>query len=491
MVFLYKMQAIRAMESLALQDCLTEDALMQRAGAKAWDSLRSRWPNAKHIMVVTGKGHNAGDGYILAQAALAAGCDVQLVALEPLERLTGTILQAARACCEQGAAWIPFNDSLTLKADVIVDAMLGIGCQRAVVDPYASAITRVNQSGCPVFSLDIPSGLNADTGQHYGCAVHANATITFLANKVGLYVHEGRSLSGQVECATLGIAPEHCQLISPWLQLLDASTLPHLFPKRKKDTHKGDFGHVLVIGGDYGMGGAVLMAAEAAMRVGAGLVTVATRPEHLSCVTARRPEIMCAQVENADQLAPLIERSTVIVIGPGLGQSDWAKALFDRVVDSGRPLIVDADGLNLLASYPKKLPQAIITPHPGEAARLLGSSVNQVQADRYQSVLALQSQYSDVAILKGAGTLVQTDTLPPALCAAGNPGMATGGMGDILSGVIGGLLAQQYTLTQAAQVGVLIHSMAADQAASQCGERGLLASDLLDLIRALVNPNDT
>ncbi len=263
-----------------------------------------------------------------------------------------------------------------------------------------------------------------------------------------------------------------------------------LLPKRRRHANKGDYGHVLVIGGDYGMGGAVRMAAEAALRVGAGLVSVATRPEHVGVVTTCRPEIMCHQIHVPEDLDSLLQRATVLVIGPGLGKSEWSRKLFNHLINFNLPKVIDADGLNLLAEAPQKQTQWILTPHPGEAARLLKITVSEIQQDRQKAVKSLQKNYGGVAILKGAGTLVQNGLLNQAIhCSAGNPGMASGGMGDVLSGVIGGLLAQKLDLTQAAEIGVQIHSQAADQAAAQGGERGLLACDLLPYLRLLVNPD--
>jgi ADP-dependent NAD(P)H-hydrate dehydratase / NAD(P)H-hydrate epimerase len=261
-----------------------------------------------------------------------------------------------------------------------------------------------------------------------------------------------------------------------------------LLPKRLRDTSKGDYGHVLIIGGDYGMSGAVRMAGEAALRTGAGLVSVATRPEHLAVVSGPRPEIMCHCIVTPDDLAPLLTRATVLVLGPGLGKSAWSRAIFDYILtECMLPMVLDADGLNLLAETPQQYAQWILTPHSAEASRLLNCSIASVQQDRQAAVRTLQAQFDGVAILKGPGTLICQKSSPVQYCAAGNPGMASGGMGDVLSGVIGGLLAQQLNLFDAAQTGVLIHSMAADQAAAASGERGLLASDLFPYLRTLVN----
>jgi ADP-dependent NAD(P)H-hydrate dehydratase / NAD(P)H-hydrate epimerase len=242
----------------------------------------------------------------------------------------------------------------------------------------------------------------------------------------------------------------------------------------------------LVIGGDRGYSGAARMAAEAALRVGAGLVSVATHPEHASLLNITRPELMCHGVENAEQLSHLLEKANAIVIGPGLGQSKWAAELFIAAIKSAKMLVVDADGLNLLAHVPKNQPNWILTPHPGEAARLLHSSSNDVQYDRYASAAAIQAKYGGIAILKGAGTIIASgDDI--AVSSTGNPGMASGGMGDVLSGVIAGLLAQGVSHKDSAQQGVYLHGMAADLAAEQGGERGLLASDLMPYLRQLVN----
>ncbi len=263
--------------------------------------------------------------------------------------------------------------------------------------------------------------------------------------------------------------------------------LKAFLPIRPKDSHKGDYGHVLVIGGDYGMGGAVRMAAEAALRVGAGLVSVATRPEHLNIVSAVRPEIMCHEVNTAEELQVLLEKATVVLIGPGLGQSEWSLSLFEAILTVDKPMVLDAEALHCLANAPIKKDHWILTPHPGEAARLLKTTCQEIQEARQYFVEALQAQYGGVAILKGMGTLIKAEKESTYICTKGNPGMASGGMGDVLSGVITGLLAQGIPLVIAAKMGVYIHALAADQAALQEGERGLLASDLLPHLRALVN----
>ena len=270
-------------------------------------------------------------------------------------------------------------------------------------------------------------------------------------------------------------------------------SIKHNLFKRSEHSHKGDNGHVLVLGGDHGFGGAALMSAEAAARTGAGLVSVATRPEHLPAFLARRPELMVRGINDASEIPFLLKHATVLVVGPGLGQSSWSEKCIDAALSPDRPTVLDADALNLLSRELIELPaggQTLITPHPGEAARLLGRNIDIIQRDREQACLDLQSKFGGIAILKGAGTLIayqQNQRQQLDLCTHGNPGMGSGGMGDILSGVLGGLLAQGFSLIESARLGVCIHSYSADLVAENSGQRGMLATDLLPQIQALVN----
>ncbi len=254
---------------------------------------------------------------------------------------------------------------------------------------------------------------------------------------------------------------------------------------RDRDAHKGHFGHVLVVGGDYGFSGAACLAAEGALRVGAGLVSVATRAEHATMLNLARPELMCHAVSTFLTLKPILQRATMLVVGPGLGRTNWAKDLLEGVLQAELPLILDADGLNLLAENPVKKSNWILTPHPGEAARLLKTSAEEIQRDRVAAVTRLQQHFGGWVILKGAGTLIAGPN-EIAICHAGNPGMASGGMGDVLSGVLGGLAASGIPLADAAKLGALLHALAGDLAAKE-GERGMIASDLMPYLRKLVN----
>lgn len=257
---------------------------------------------------------------------------------------------------------------------------------------------------------------------------------------------------------------------------------------RERDAHKGDFGHVLIVGGDYGMGGACRLAGEAALRSGAGLVSIATRPEHAFAIMGNCPELMCHGVQKPADLDPLLARATVVAVGSGLGQHAWGAALWEHVLASDLPLVVDADALNLLAKKPITRENWILTPHPGEAARLLQTKSADIEIDRLQAVQALQKKYDGIMVLKGADTLVMSAMNIPDLCTAGNPGMATAGTGDVLTGVIAALVAQGLSLLDAARLGVVAHATAGDEAVEWGGgERGILASDLFEGIRVCLN----
>jgi hydroxyethylthiazole kinase-like uncharacterized protein yjeF len=281
---------------------------------------------------------------------------------------------------------------------------------------------------------------------------------------------------------------------------LTYDSLKPLLPPRTADSHKGHFGHVLVIGGDRGMGGAVAMAGEAAGRCGAGLVSIATRAAHVPALLARRPELMAHGVEHGVELETLLERATVLVLGPGLGHGAWSRDLLVAALDGAARkelnVVLDADALNWLAKEPALLParlqgKCLLTPHPGEAGRLLGCETSAVNADRPAAAQALQRKFGGAAVLKGSGTLIchaSGDRLHVEACGHGNPGMASGGMGDVLSGVLGSLLAQGFSLADSARLGVCIHSNAADLAAADTGQRGLLATDLMPYIHLLMNP---
>ncbi|WP_017365873.1 bifunctional ADP-dependent NAD(P)H-hydrate dehydratase/NAD(P)H-hydrate epimerase [Methylococcus capsulatus] len=458
--------------------------LMHRAGAAAFEALRRRWPEAKTLSVVCGPGNNGGDGYVIARLALAAGFDVRAYPVGPVERLRGDGAAAFAEYRNADGPLLNFIPPGFEGAEILVDALLGTGLDRDVTDEYAAVIDAVNDFPGKVVAVDIPSGLNADTGAVMGKAVRADLTVSFIGLKQGLFTGAGPAHCGEIVFDDLDTPPEIRLAQTPSSRLLRSNDFT--LPPRRRDAHKGHYGHVLVIGGECGYSGAARMAAEAAARTGAGLVSIATRTSHAPLLNVGRPELMVHGAESGGELGPLLQRASVLALGPGLGQGEWAKALFDAALDCGKPAVIDADALNLLAKLPRRCDHWILTPHPGEAARLLGVAVADVQRDRFAAVSALQRRYGGVAVLKGAGTLIAGPDGVPHVARWGNPGMASGGMGDVLTGVIAGLRAQHVPPFESACLGVRIHGQAGDLAAS-AGERGLLAGDLIDALRACIN----
>jgi NAD(P)H-hydrate epimerase len=461
--------------------------LMRRAGRAAFEALRHAWPSAPHIAVLCGPGNNGGDGYVLATEARAEGLDASVYFLSDPDQLTGDAAGAWRRFRDEGGRACVFEGKIDPGAHVIVDAMLGTGLSRPPEGAIGRAIEAANAHSAPVLAVDIPSGLFADTGAAPGPVIAAQRTVTFIGMKLGLLTGEGPEVAGEIVFRDLGVPAETYQGVTPACERLDRRQLAGWLPPRTRTAHKGAFGHVLVVGGNRGMAGAARMAGEAALRAGAGLVSVATHPEHAASLNAGRPELMCIGVNGPEALDPLLDRATVVALGPGLGQDGWARALHSRVLAAGLPVVLDADGLNLLAANADTRDNWVLTPHPGEAARLLGCETREIQADRPRAVADIAARHQAVVILKGAGTLVAGGDRPLRVCSDGNPGMASGGMGDVLTGLVAGLAAQGLALADAAAAGVLAHALAGD-AAAMAGERGLLAGDLLEVLRRQLNP---
>ncbi len=487
-ITLYTASQIRELERLAGEDCaLSGFELMSRAGYQLFECIQAQFPHAKTLAVFCGGGNNGGDGYVLASMVLAAGRSVSVYSVCDPNLLGGEAFMAYQGFLEAGGSVSRFQPFLLIKADVFVDALLGTGLNRDVDGHYAAAIEYINHAQVKKIAVDIPSGLNADTGSVMGCAVQADCTLTFVGLKCGLFTGQAAACCGALFYASLAIPEQVFAKVPSQLCRVERES----FPKRNRAAHKGCFGHVLVVGGELGFSGAARLAAEAALRVGAGLVSVATRASHAGLLNANQPELMVHGVENALAIEPLLAKATVVVMGPGLGQSVWAEALFKQVLHSAKNVVLDADALNILAKFPQVRPllhnrQHILTPHVGEAARLLNCSNAVVNGDRFSAASLLQRQYGGICVLKGAGTLV-ADEQEIAVVNTGNPGMASGGMGDVLAGMMGGLWAQGLPLPWVARQGAYLHGLAADLSAQKQGERGLLASDLLPYVRQLVN----
>jgi len=488
---LYSAAGTRELDRITIQEFGVPGVhLMQRAGRAAFRELLRYWPEPEHLHVFCGTGNNGGDGFVIAALALQRRVPVTVWQVGATEKIRGDALAARQYAEREGVSIEAFAGTIP-SSGVIVDALLGTGLRDAVCGAYADAIGAINASGLPVLAIDIPSGLSSDTGEILGNAVAARVTVSFIGLKLGLFTGSGPDCCGAVRFSDLNVPPEVFERVAAEATRLDLGVLaPALLPPRPRSAHKGLFGHVLVVGGDHGMAGAAAMASEAALRVGAGLVSCATRAEHVPIVVGRCPEVMAHAVRSGQDLEPLLARASVVVIGPGLGRAAWGQQLLQRVLQSELPMVVDADALNLVsegaagASLPRD--RWLLTPHPGEAARLLHCSTSDIQRDRFQSARALQQRYGGAVVLKGAGTLVAAAD-GVAVCNDGNPGMASGGMGDVLSGVLGGLLAQKLTVADAARLGVCIHGRAGDLAAA-AGERGTSATDLMAFLRRSVNP---
>ncbi|MCV6639442.1 NAD(P)H-hydrate dehydratase [Candidatus Albibeggiatoa sp. nov. NOAA] len=485
---LYRATQVRELDRIAIADMgVSGVCLMERAGSAAFHLLETKWPKANRIIVICGIGNNGGDGYVLARLAFLAGYDVTVLQLGDIKKLKGDAKIVYDAMTEVGLSVQVFAEKKLSVVDVVVDALLGTGLSREVRGEWKEVIEGINRCQCPVLSLDIPSGLHADTGNVMGAAVHAQATISFIGLKQGLFTAEGPEYCGEICFDDLKVPAEIYKQIKSHILRFDYNVLSHLLTRRSRTAHKGSFGHVLIIGGDVGMTGAVRLAAESALRVGAGKVTIATRQAHAALINMGCPEIMCHGIETPEQLEPLLESADVIAIGTGLGQAEWGQAVFDKVKCLDKPMVIDADALNLTAQSPCRFKNSIITPHPGEAARLLQTGIQEVQHDRFAAVQSLQLRFGGVCVLKGAGTLIADPKGDIGVCTVGNPGMAVGGSGDMLTGVIAGLLAQGLKNIDAARLGVCLHGQAGDKAAQQ-GERGMLPSDLLPWLRFYANP---
>lgn len=480
---LYSAAQVRALDASLIAAGAAGFELMQRAARATWRALVRQWPTASELSVLAGHGNNAGDGYLVAVLAQRAGWSVRVLAVGDPQRLQGDAALAHAEAVSENVLIEPWTAQSGLRG-IVLDALLGTGLSGDVREPYASAIAAINASGLPVAAVDIPSGLCTDTGRILGHAVHADLTVTFIGLKVGLFTGDAADVVGELVFNDLHADSQLIGGAAFTARRLTAANLPRPAP-RTPTSHKGRFGHVLLIGGDRGLGGAILLSAQSALRSGAGMVSVATRSEHVSAALARIPEAMVLGTSSANQLMVLLQKVSVLVVGPGLGQAGWGRSLLSAAANAPLPQVWDADALNLLAEERVSLPKdCVITPHPGEAARLLGMSTLQVQADRPAAAHALSKKYTAVVVLKGAGSLIAHPDGRLALCHQGHPAMATAGLGDVLAGLIGALLAQGMEPFDAACLAVWLHANAGEQQ-GKLG-RGLAASDLIPAIRQLL-----
>lgn len=483
---LYSAEQSRAVDRCAIdQHGLCGPRLMARAARAAFRRLLDEAPQPECLQILCGPGNNGGDGRLLAILAAGRGIPVTLYEVGGAARSDDAVRAAQRAA-GAGLEARPYEGALARRG-IIVDAMLGTGIRGAPRDAYARAIRAVREAARPVLALDVPTGVDSDTGHAEGEAIVADWTVSFITAKRGLYTGAGPAHAGAVCVDDLGVPAAAFDAAGRAWDVLDLDAeLQHL-PERDAGAHKGRFGRCLLIGGDEGMGGAIILASEAALRTGVGLARAATRAANIPPLLARRPECMAAVIDHRNDLEAQLPWADALVVGPGLGQAPWGEQLLHAALEAGKPMIVDADALNLVAAGGSRSlpPGCVVTPHPGEAARLLGVSAADVEADRYAAALQLAERLGAAVVLKGQGSLVAAGE-EGWLCTAGNAGMASGGMGDVLSGVIGALLAQGLQAAPAARLGTVLHSCAADRAAALRGRCSLLASDLADALGELL-----
>jgi hydroxyethylthiazole kinase-like uncharacterized protein yjeF len=483
---LYLGQDVKKLDELAIQSGISGYELMCRAGMCAFVCLKEHWPQVKEITVFCGKGNNGGDGFVLARLAKEQGIKVVVYDLRQNEKSPNEAEEARKAWQNQGGETQPYQGQ-PIVGDVIVDALLGTGAKAPLAADMAAAIKAINESELPVLAIDLPSGLAADTGLHLGHAIKADTTVTFIGLKVGLFLKDAVDYVGEIVFDSLEISEFLYEKVSPCAWRLDYEEAMSALKKRKRSSHKGDFGHVLVVGGgQLGYSGAPALTAEAAMRAGAGLVSAVVSKDCLPLLARCPRELMCYAQDDPKDCAELFSRVSVVVAGPGLSQNSWGEHFFKAALALQKPGVLDADALNWLAKSPQQLMNWVLTPHPGEAARLLNQSIEDVQADRIAAAVALQQRYGGVIVLKGAGTVVVDSDGKIFINEGGIPALSTAGSGDILAGLIGGLLAQGLTMSQAAKLGVSVHTHAA-LIEQSFGERGMIASDLLLHCRSLLN----
>ncbi len=484
---LYQCSQVKAIDLAIIKNGTPGFELMMRAGRASFDLLVKIWPEADKITVVCGGGNNGGDGYIVAGLAMSSSLEVSVVSIVDTATLRGDAKLAYDFALKQGVQTVSIlrtQESITdlSISGVVVDALLGIGLQGKIRENHAQLIRRINATKLPVLSLDIPSGLCGDSGSPLGDCMKASQTITYIALKQGLLAGGASYYTGELVFDDLGVKTSVNDLgIEPSAHRLIEEK--PLLPPRSLNSHKGLFGSLVVIGGSEGMGGAGIMASEAGFIAGAGVVRLMTHEGHRAVALSRTPELMTSNYLHQQEVGRWLSGSSALVFGPGLEWSEEIDSLFRHFLDYEKPMVIDAQGLQFLADQPRLKSNWVLTPHPGEAAKLLGCKSDEIQRDRFFAAKAIQRKYGGVCVLKGAGTLVATAQRIH-VCEHGNPSMSTAGMGDILAGLIGGLLAQGFGLEAAAKLAVWAHATAGDSATRKLGKH-LRATDIYPFLRSL------
>ncbi|MCK5825437.1 MAG: NAD(P)H-hydrate dehydratase [Desulfuromusa sp.] len=477
--------------------------LMENAGRSCsyWftDKFTAYFPGP--VLVVAGKGNNGGDGYVMARILSESGWQVTTLILGEEEAISGDARVMLNIIGKLGLPIRYIEDISALKdsfaemaPSLIIDAIFGTGLKSTVRGLQAAAIALINESNAPVFAVDIPSGVDGSTGRVCGVAVEADLTVTFDHAKIGHGSYPGAAYAGALKVVDIGIPTTGRQTFSSQISLLDKTDVQALLPDRSTVGHKGTFGHLLVLAGSPGKTGAAVLAGNAAARSGCGLVTVATAAtvhdiievkltEAMSCALADQGGLISLQAQ--EQIEQLLVDRQALAVGPGLGQSDQLAELLKLLLTTVTvPTVIDADGLNLLAGQLEclsdgKEKELVLTPHPGEMARLTGLTVAEIEANRFEIAQKFATEYGVVLLLKGARTVIAAPDGRVNINSTGNEGLASGGSGDVLTGLIGGLLAQGLDSFSAATLGAWLHGRAAELVADQQGTAGMIASDLL------------
>ena len=477
-MLLYTPDAVYQLDQSAVeQDGISEIELMRRAGESVWQEISCRWPQISKITIFAGTGNNGGDAFVVAICARAHAVEVQLLVMGDLSKQSKTSQHFSNQWFEAGGETSLWQDQ-PLTGELIVDGLLGIGLKRELDQGMQALIQNINSYPVPCVAIDVPSGINGLTGNPQPLAVIADLTVTFIGIKTGHKLAQGPDHSGELIFEDLGISTAARQLVPPSLAVIESCRLPSL---RRKDSHKNHFGHVLVIGGNRGMSGAVTLAARAALRSGAGMVTALVHPQcqsHLALV----PEVM---VHAWDALESMIPKASVILVGPGLGTDSETTRMMQLLQKANQPMVIDADALHTDFLNSLNSSQVVITPHPGEAARLLGCSTAEIQQDRISSCRQLADTFGASCVLKGSGSLVASQETME-INIRGNAGMAGAGMGDVLGGIIAALIGQGLDCYEAARTAVYLHAICAEQFAIERDQIGLVASDIIETIPQVV-----
>ncbi len=466
---LYTSHQVKQVDILAAQYLkISSFELMKQAGKAFFNYVQ----HFNSTLVVTGAGNNAGDGFICADLLMQSGKNVMVWNLVPIEKLPTDAYQAAQNYLKNGGTVI--NQKPQGVFDCIVDALFGTGLCRDIEGVFAETVNWINSQNSPVVAVDIPSGLHADTGAICGCAVNADITVSIICYKAGQVTNYGKQQCGELSLEDLGIPYSFIQEVPSQLKLLDQSVLSNSQFNHKHNSHKGSFGQTVIVGGHDGMLGALLLAGKAALQSGCGLVEVVSNNKQAVMISIHCPELITAQDIKASRL---LKNADVIAIGPGLGLNQQSKHVLEHCLSHKKPMVIDADALTLVAGNYNFNHDVIITPHPKEAATLLATDVDSIQADRVKAAKELSKKYNAVTILKGSGTIVANPNGTCYICPFGYSGMATAGMGDVLTGMVASLLAQGFSAIKAAKTAVVWHALAAEN----CNKGNcLIATDVIN-----------